>query len=170
VATLSPLPDPWPVLLWDRANNPQHYDEQGRIKRQGHHIQIEKTSFKGWHKRYGTSVKKPLSQRWHQCSCGIGPVQRDLYSACLLAYLDPADHLPSIAQHDWAGVEARLTAAMEELFQRARNGHPLPRSFGLTGARARQPQSLAPNRQEPPGLLVSPPLEALGLAQEPLLL
>jgi hypothetical protein len=25
--------------------------------------------------------KKPLSQRWHRCPCGFGPVQRDLYSA-----------------------------------------------------------------------------------------
>jgi hypothetical protein len=25
--------------------------------------------------------KKPRSQRWHQCPCGCGPVQRDLYSA-----------------------------------------------------------------------------------------
>lgn len=32
-----------------------------------------------------TYTKKPLSLRWHQCSCGIGPVQRDLYSACLAA-------------------------------------------------------------------------------------
>ena len=25
--------------------------------------------------------KKPLSQRWHHCACGVGPVQRDLSSA-----------------------------------------------------------------------------------------
>jgi len=42
--------------------------------------------------------KKPLSQRWHQCACGIGPVQRDLYSAFLAAYLDPADPIPSCAK------------------------------------------------------------------------
>src|SRR5260221_467562 len=28
-------------------------------------------------------VKKPLSQRWHQCACGVDPVQRDLDSAWL---------------------------------------------------------------------------------------
>src|SRR5215469_4581240 len=33
-------------------------------------------------------VKKPLWQRWHACPCGIGPIQRDLYSAFLAAYLD----------------------------------------------------------------------------------
>ncbi len=35
----------------------------------------------------GHYEKKPLSQRWHQCACGIGPVQRDLYSAFLVLQL-----------------------------------------------------------------------------------
>src|SRR5260221_326116 len=100
----------------------------------GKTICTEKLSYKGWQKRYGTSVglrapgmlidhlkrtvastggtlievptrttklsqfchgcgktvKKPLAQRWHHCACGIGPVQRDLYSAFLAAFLDPA--------------------------------------------------------------------------------
>jgi len=48
----------------------------------------------------GQTVKKPLWQRWHQCACGIGPVQRDLYSAFLATYLDPAANLiPSCAQY-----------------------------------------------------------------------
>jgi transposase len=153
-----------------RANNPENYDEQGRVKKagktrlrwkeskryqairrqnanaerrlaahrkslhgklahdivkRGNTIHIEKTSFKGWQKQYGKSIglrapgmfvahltrvvaktggslsevsafqtklsqychhcgryhKKPRSQRWHQCKCGFGPVQRDLYSA-----------------------------------------------------------------------------------------
>jgi Putative transposase DNA-binding domain len=33
----------------------------------------------------GTYTKKPLSQRIHQCICGVGPVDRDVYSA-FLAY------------------------------------------------------------------------------------
>ena len=45
----------------------------------------------------GQLVPKPLWQRWHQCPCG-GPIQRDLYSAFLAAYLDPPDFLPSCAQ------------------------------------------------------------------------
>ena len=36
----------------------------------------------------GQFVKKPLWQRWHACPCGIGPIQRDLSSAFLAAYLD----------------------------------------------------------------------------------
>ncbi|GHO72139.1 hypothetical protein KSC_110310 [Ktedonobacter sp. SOSP1-52] len=169
-----------------RAANPEHYDEKGRIKKQGNKklrwkqskryqatrrrkatkerklaahrkslhgrkvhevvalgntIIIEKISYKAWQKQFGKSVglrapgmfvellkrtvastggtlvevptratalsqwchgcaqkvKKPLSQRWHHCKCGIGPVQRDLYSAFLAAYLDPADPTPSCA-------------------------------------------------------------------------
>ena len=46
----------------------------------------------------GKCVKKPLSQRMHHCSCGVGPVQRDLYSAFLASTL-AQDHLsPSCAQ------------------------------------------------------------------------
>jgi hypothetical protein len=44
----------------------------------GNRVQIEKTSFTGW--------QKPRSQRWHWCPYGLGPVQRDLYSAFLLAH------------------------------------------------------------------------------------
>jgi transposase len=242
-----------------RANNPQNYDEQGRVKkhgkhrlgwntskgyqvtrrrhaglerklaahrkslhgklvndlvRVGHHIQIEKTSYKGWQKQFGksvglrapgmfvahlkrivaktggtlrevptstsklsqychqckTHVKKPLSQRWHHCPCGIGPVQRDLYSAFLLAYLDPAETLPSITHDEWAGVESRLKAVVEILHQRAKEGQSLPQSFGIPGARARRPKSPQPNRQELASLSRRGRLEALGLAQEPPLL
>jgi hypothetical protein len=49
----------------------------------------------------GTYVKKPLAQRWHQCTCGIGPVQRDLYSAFLAVHLDLRTFVPSIAQATW---------------------------------------------------------------------
>jgi len=222
-----------------RANNPQNYDEKGRIKKHGkrrltwknskgylatrrrlaHHerklaahrkslhgrlvheiirvgndIRIEKIAYRGWQKRYGKSVglrapgmlidhlrrtvaktggtlhefptrttklsqychgcrthaKKPLSERWHQCACGVGPIQRDLYSAFLAAYLDPPDYLPSSAQYQWywEGADLRLRAALERLQQRAKEGQILPRSVGITGARARLPKSLVPNQQE----------------------
>ena len=117
-----------------------------------------------------TYAKKPLAQRWHQCACGMGPVQRDLYSACLLAYLEPAETIPSIAQEDWEGAELRLRAAMEVVQQRAKEGQSLPRSMGLPRAGARRPQSLAPNRQELVYLYRRGRLEALGLEQEPLCL
>ncbi|GHO84381.1 transposase [Dictyobacter formicarum] len=215
-----------------RAGNPEHYDEQGRIKKQGARqrrwkqskryqatrrrkaakerklaahrkslhgrlvhqvcaqgdtIIIEKISYKAWQRQYGKSVglrapgmfvdqlrrtvastggilvevptrttalsqwchgcgrkvKKPLSQRWHHCPCGVGPVQRDLYSAFLAAYLDPVDPTPSCARYQpyWEGAEARLRAAHECLMQRAKEGQVLPRSFGIPRAGARLPQS-----------------------------
>jgi hypothetical protein len=93
-------------------------------------------------------VKKPLSQRWHACACGIGPVQRDLYSAFLVAHLDPPDTIPSIAHEEWEGADLRLRAAIEALTQRANEGQFMPRSVGIPRARARLPESLAPNRQE----------------------
>jgi len=222
------------------ANNPQNYDEKGRIKkggkgkqhlvwknskgylatkrrlaskerklaahrkslhgwlvhqiiRRGNTIRTEKLSYKAWQKQYGKSVgrnapgmfleqlrrtvastggilsefptqntklsqychgcqtyvKKPLSERWHHCACGIGPVQRDLYSAWLAAHLDyPANTTPSIAQDSWEGADLRLRAAVEVLQQRANEGQALPRSVGIPRAGARLPQSLAPNRLE----------------------
>src|SRR5712692_1586767 len=212
-----------------RANNPQNYDEKGRVKkggkrrltwknskgylatrrriankerklaahrkslhgrlvhqivRRGNTIRIEKLSYKAWQKQYGKSVgrsapgmlidhlrrtvastggtlsefptrstklsqychgcqsyvKKPLSQRWHHCACGVGPVQRDLYSAWLAAHLELPDTIPSIAHDEWEGADLRLLAAVE--------GQVLPRSVGIPRAGARLPQSLAPNRLE----------------------
>ncbi len=239
-----------------RANNPQHYDEKGRIKkhgkrrltwknshgylatrrrlahqerklaahrkslhgrlvheiiRVGNDVRIEKISYKGWQKRYGKSVglrapgmvidhlrrtvaktggtlhefptrttklsqychgcrtyvKKPLAQRFHECACSIGPIQRDLYSAFLAAYLNPPDYLPSSAQYPvyWEGAELRLRAALEVLSQRAKEGQILPRSVGITRAGARLPESLVTNRQ---GLVYRRgKLAALEMKQEP---
>src|SRR5581483_1218547 len=199
-----------------RAANPDNYDEQGRIKKQGRKklrwkssknyekirrrkaekerklaahrkslhghkvhtivalgntITTEKISYKAWQKQYGKSiglrapgmfvaqlertvastggtlveirtrpaklsqfchgcgtwVKKPLSQRFHHCACGIGPVQRDLYAAFLASTLS-ADHLiPSCAQAvvPWEASEARLRAAHERIVQRANEGEAL---------------------------------------------
>jgi hypothetical protein len=94
------------------------------------------------------NVKKPLSQRWHECECGVGPVQRDLYSAFLTASLEPGETVPSITQSDWAGAEARLRAVMERLEQRANAGHSLPQSMGIPRARVRRLQSLCDAPQE----------------------
>jgi hypothetical protein len=94
-------------------------------------------------------VKKPLAQRFHHCTCGIGPVQRDLYSAFLAAHLDPPDYLPSSARYHayWEGAELRLQAALERLHQRAKEGQVLPQSVGITDARARLPKSLVSHQQ-----------------------
>ena len=205
-----------------RAANPEHYDERGRVKKQGKNrrrwktsksyertrrrkatrerklaahrkslhgqqvheivavgntVILEKISYKAWQKQYGKSVglrapgmfvemlrrtvastggtlievptrtaklsqfchgcggvvKKPLSQRWHHCPCGVGPVQRDLYAAFLASTLS-VDHLiPSCAQSVilWESAEARLQAAHARVLQRANEGQSLPRSMGV---------------------------------------
>jgi transposase len=96
----------------------------------------------------GNYVKKPLVQRWHQCPCGIGPVQRDLYSAFLALHLDLRTHVPSIAQDVWESAETRLRAAMEDVSQRATAGEVLPQSMGIPRAGARLPRSLVSDQQE----------------------
>jgi len=117
----------------------------------------------------GAQVKKPLSQRWHRCACGIGPIQRDLYSAFLAAYLEAADALPSCALYavHWEGAEARLRAAQERLEERAKEGQVLPRSFGISRAGARLPQSLSEPTPEPIFLLRRGRLEAWKERLEP---
>ena len=117
----------------------------------------------------GAQVKKPLSRRWHQCACGIGPIQHDLYSAFLAAYLEAPNALPSCALYavHWEGAEARLRAAQERLKERAKEGQVLPRSFGISRAGARLPQSRSEPTQEPVFLLRRGRLEAWKERSEP---
>ncbi len=115
-----------------------------------HEVPTRSTKLSQYCHGCGTFVKKPLSQRLHQCPCGIGPVQRDLYSAFLAAYLDPAKLLPSCAQYvvPWEGAEARLQAAHERVIQRANEGQVLPRSMGISRAGARLPENRSAATQE----------------------
>jgi len=91
----------------------------------------------------GSLTKKPLSQRWHKCECGLGPVQRDLYSAWLASHINLETQILS-ATLKWEGVESRLMAVTDSLNQRAIAGEEFPQSMGLTRARARLPESLLP--------------------------
>ncbi|HEX4207047.1 MAG TPA: transposase [Ktedonobacteraceae bacterium] len=103
----------------------------------------------------GAHVKKPLSERMHACSCGIGPIQRDLYSAFLAAYLDVSDPdhplPPSCARYvvPWESGEARLRAAHESVLQRVREGQILPRSMSVPRARTRRLESQSDPPLEP---------------------
>jgi hypothetical protein len=108
-----------------------------------HEVPTRSTKLSQYCHGCGRVVPKPLSQRWHQCPCGIGPVQRDLYSAFLAAFLDPADPIPSCARYviPWEGAEARLQAAHERATQRAKEGQVVPRSMGIPRAGARLPKS-----------------------------
>src|SRR3989440_1631384 len=241
-----------------RAANPEHYDERGRIKKQGkkrlrwktsksyertrrrkatrerklaahrkslhgqqvHEIVavgntviLEKISYKAWQKQYGKSVglrapgmfvemlrrtvartggtlievptrtaklsqfchgcggvvKKPLSQRWHHCPCGVGPVQRDLYAAFLASTLSGDQLIPSCAQRVilWESAEARLQAAHKRGVPRANEGASVPRSMGVPRAGARRPQSLGEPTQELAFLLTQGRLEAWKDRSEP---
>jgi len=79
----------------------------------------------------GTAKKKPLSERWHNCPCGIGPVQRDLYSAYLAQFVlnDCLDK--SQAQKAWPGAEPLLGRALSRLNESA-TGETRLASFGLS--------------------------------------
>ena len=113
-----------------------------------HEVPTRSTKLSQYCHGCGTYVKKPLSERWHQCECGIGPVQRDLYSAFLAAHLDLRTFVPSIAQATWERAETRLRAAIEDVKQRATAGEALPQSMGVPRAGARLPRSLASDYQE----------------------
>ena len=75
-------------------------------------------------------VKKPLWQRWHQCPCGIGPIQRDLYSALTFRLSGceqiPIPRVPGTGG-DFEGREPGLQAAYEHRIQRASARQHLPR-------------------------------------------
>ncbi len=109
----------------------------------------------------GACVKKPLALRVHACSCGIGPIQRDLYSAFLAAYLDVSDPdhplPPACGQYvvPWQGGEARLQAAHAVVLQRAKEGQILPESMAVRRARVRRLESQSDSPLEP---AIAPPL------------
>ena len=77
----------------------------------------------------GKVQKKPLSQRWHQCECGV-VAQRDLYSAFLAMHVENNRLNVDDARVAWSGVETLLRTALsglERAKQLAREGS-LPRS------------------------------------------
>jgi transposase len=135
-------------------------------------VKTHKTKLSQFCHDCGKTVKKPLSQRWHACPCGIGPVQRDLYSAFLAAYMEAPDSRPSCAHYAayWEGAEARLRAAHERVIQRAKAGQVVPQSMGVPHARVRLPQSPSEPTQEPVFLLRRGRLEAWTERPEPPLL
>ena len=81
----------------------------------------------------GEVVKKPLSQRWHDCSCGAH-AKRDLYSAYLgLHVCEDAGTWKldaESAREGWCAAESLLEKAVSGAVQAAKGG-PLPASFGI---------------------------------------
>lgn len=69
----------------------------------------------------GCIEKKPLSQRIHHCECGVGPVQRDLFSGFLARFVSE-DRLDTCrAVIAWPGAEPLLRRAASSLNQPARD-------------------------------------------------
>ncbi len=68
--------------------------------------------------RCGAIKKKPLSERWHRCPCGI-EAQRDLYSAFLALHVHNEILDKPQANLAWAGAEPLLKQALSRLKQTA---------------------------------------------------
>ncbi|HSW87118.1 MAG TPA: hypothetical protein VLG49_06435, partial [Rhabdochlamydiaceae bacterium] len=81
--------------------------------------------------------KKPLSQRWHTCPCGI-EAQRDLYSAFLALHVDHKHLDRSQAISAWASAGSLLRQAVSRLEQTATGKQRLA-CFGLSPRQSRLP-------------------------------
>jgi len=83
----------------------------------------------------GKVAKKPLSQRWHRCECGV-IAQRDLYSAFLAKCVEGDRLNADRARREWSeGVDDLLQAALNQIQEPASgsSSRALPSSFGLSG-------------------------------------
>jgi transposase len=80
----------------------------------------------------GRIFKKPLSQRWHDCDCGI-QVQRDLYSAFLARFVQENRLNADQAKSAWSGACVLLDAALSVTRQQVMGGFA-PASLGLRSA------------------------------------
>lgn len=80
----------------------------------------------------GRVKKKKLSQRVHQCECGV-LAQRDLYCAFLAKHTEPDTFVLQVSQliKDWHSVDLRLWAAWRTASDnQPATGRILPSSFG----------------------------------------
>jgi putative transposase len=93
----------------------------------------------------GKVEKKPLSQRWHACDCGV-KAQRDLYSAFLARCVEGERLNAGQARAAWPGVDALLQAALSDI--QPASGRPLPSSFGLGRRQSGSPVQARVNASE----------------------
>ena len=80
----------------------------------------------------GRVKKKKLSERIHQCECGV-IAQRDLYSALLAKHIEPDTFVLQVSQLlvDWQSAELRLQAAWRTATKtQPATGRTCPSSFG----------------------------------------
>ncbi len=86
----------------------------------------------------GVIAKKSLSQRSHACPCGIGPVQRDLYSAFLARHVVEEQLDVRQATLAWPGAEPLLRRAASSFVQSA-SGSGICPADAKTGVRVDRP-------------------------------
>jgi hypothetical protein len=86
----------------------------------------------------GTYTKKPLSQRVHKCACGVGPVDRDVYSAFLAYHVDLASQTVDIGAAQAAFAALQCGAVDIQAQYQAASALPLQ---GAPSPRARGDQS-----------------------------
>ena len=101
----------------------------------------------------GVVQKKPLSQRWHTCECGV-IAQRDLFSAFLAACVEGERLNADLANEYWrSGMDVCLRAALSEI-QPANDGH-LPASFGLNRRQSGSPVEVCVKAGDGRGVVAS---------------
>lgn len=87
----------------------------------------------------GALEKKPLSQRHHDCECGVF-AQRDLYSAFLAYCMEGSEFIADYARSVWSEQFDELLRVAWEQAEHTNGKHLLPTSFGLSSQR----QSVSP--------------------------
>ncbi len=87
----------------------------------------------------GALERKPLSQRWHACACGVGPVQRDLYSAFLARHVVGERLDASQAARAWPGAEPLLRRAASGLVVQSARGPGIVPAHAGDGVRVDRP-------------------------------
>jgi putative transposase len=90
----------------------------------------------------GAIAKKPLSLRWHVCDCGVGPIQRDIFSAWLARYVVNNKLDAGQAQAAWPGADSFLRAASSEVQPAMGQGQPKPNRVAMQVARGQSRSSV----------------------------
>ncbi len=85
----------------------------------------------------GTLAKKPLAQRWHICDCGVGPVQRDVFSAWLARFVENERLDAGRARDAWPGEDERLRAASSAIQPAMGQGNPPNRQRVVAAGQSR---------------------------------
>jgi hypothetical protein len=86
----------------------------------------------------GTYKKKPLCQRVHTCPCGVGPLDRDIYSAFLAYHVDLASRTLDMGAAQAAFATLQCGAVAIQAQSQAASAFP---SLGTPSPRARGEQS-----------------------------